>query len=386
MIEQIKDGKKTGTKLTKSKRFTGVYHSVLSNGDKSFYVVYKINGKTNKVFIGKESEGINEPFCHQKRNEAINKLRFGDDTPIIKHKQKDGITFKEAVNRYVQSKDISKKVSHAYTAIENIFGSNSLDTITPETIDKFKKELVSNNKSPKTVLSYLERISAVFNFAIDRELFKGLNPCKKVDKPKIDNARERFLNHDEVEQLKEAVKDKSELLLFVELSLSTGGRLETITSITKKDINLTNGIINLKNHKTNNTYSGYIDNTSSLLPLLTQRYRMLKNPNDLLLDTRGRAINQESFKQSVKCISRSIQKALQPILNKLFNQGLDAKDAKNRVVIHTLRHTFASHLAINSVPIYTIMELLDHKNIEETLRYAKLSPKNGREAIRGLWK
>ena len=28
--------------------------------------------------IGKQSEGINEAFCHQKRNDAINNIKFGE--------------------------------------------------------------------------------------------------------------------------------------------------------------------------------------------------------------------------------------------------------------------------------------------------------------------
>jgi site-specific recombinase XerD len=54
-------------------------------------------------------------------------------------------------------------------------------------------------------------------------------------------------------------------------------------------------------------------------------------------------------------------------------------------VIHTLRHAFASHLAIKGVPIFTIMKLLDHKDIKDTLRYAKLAHDNGLEAVKELW-
>ncbi|MDR2100756.1 MAG: site-specific integrase [Campylobacteraceae bacterium] len=188
-----------------------------------------------------------------------------------------------------------------------------------------------------------------------------------MDKPKVDNNRERYLNTDEIKLLKDTIKNKPELLLFIELSLSTGARLKTITSIAKKDINLITRTIQLQNHKSKNSYKGFVSN--NLLSLLTQRYQELKNPNDLLLDTDA----------------RTIQKQLQPLLNKLFNDGFDTKDAKNRVVIHTLRHTFASHLAIKGVPIFTIMKLLDHKRIEETLRYAKLAPDNGLEEVKGLW-
>ncbi|MDR1614250.1 MAG: tyrosine-type recombinase/integrase [Campylobacteraceae bacterium] len=361
-----------GTKLIKSKKFKGVYHSILSNGgkhnDKSFYVIYKLNGKTHKVFMGKESEGINEPFCAQQRNDIINKARFGEDAPIVKYKNKSGVLFSDMVEKYVQSKTNSRKVTLAYIAIKDIFGNSRLDEITIDAVNKFKNKLISDNKSPKTVTTYLQRINTIFNFAIDRELFKGQNPCKKVDKPKIDNERVRYLAHDEVTQLKEAIKDKPMLLLFVELSLSTGGRLETITSISKKDINLISCAIQLKNHKTNNTYAGFI--SDSLLLLLKARYSELQTPNDKVITTSP----------------KTIQKQLQPLLNKLFNQGLDTKDTKNRVVVHTLRHTFASHLAINGVSIFTIMKLLDYKDIKDTLRYAKLSPDNGLEAVRGLWK
>ena len=53
-------------------------------------------------------------------------------------------------------------------------------------------------------------------------------------------------------------------------------------------------------------------------------------------------------------------------------------------MIHTLRHTFASQLAIAETPIYTIMRLMDHADISQTIRYAKLSSANGRDAVFAL--
>ena len=67
-----------------------------------------------------------------------------------------------------------------------------------------------------------------------------------------------------------------------------------------------------------------------------------------------------------------------------LRKSRDLEDRKNKVVIHTLRHTFASHLAINGTPIFTIQKLMNHKDIKMTLRYAKLSPDSGREAILNL--
>lgn len=80
-----------------------------------------------------------------------------------------------------------------------------------------------------------------------------------------------------------------------------------------------------------------------------------------------------------------ISRKLRPILNKLFNKNLDKNDTQNRVVIHTLRHTFASHLAINGTPIFIIQNLMNHKDIKMTMRYAKLSPDSGREFVQKLY-
>lgn len=49
---------------------------------------------------------------------------------------------------------------------------------------------------------------------------------------------------------------------------------------------------------------------------------------------------------------RLITEHLRETLNRLFNQGIT--NTKQKVVIHTLRHTFASHLAIQGTPIQII--------------------------------
>ena len=76
---------------------------------------------------------------------------------------------------------------------------------------------------------------------------------------------------------------------------------------------------------------------------------------------------------------------MRPIYNELFNSDLDLMDAKNRVVNHTLRHTFASHLAIKGVSLFTIQKLLNHKDIKMTLRYMKLSEEGKVTAVEKIY-
>ena len=98
-------------------------------------------------------------------------------------------------------------------------------------------------------------------------------------------------------------------------------------------------------------------------------------PTDYIIGKRSKALS-----------TNALSNVLRPILNKLFNVGLDRDDRKNRAVIHTLRHTFASHLAINSTPIFTIQKLMNHKDIKMTMRYAKLAPDSGLEMVKELYK
>jgi integrase len=48
---------------------------------------------------------------------------------------------------------------------------------------------------------------------------------------------------------------------------------------------------------------------------------------------------------------------------------------------HTLRHTFASHLAMNGTPLNIVQTLLGHSSITTTMRYAHVAPSALRTAI-----
>jgi integrase len=51
---------------------------------------------------------------------------------------------------------------------------------------------------------------------------------------------------------------------------------------------------------------------------------------------------------------------------------------------HDLRHSFASHLVMRGVSIKAVQELLRHKNIQMTMRYAHLSQEHKKEAVNAL--
>lgn len=62
-----------------------------------------------------------------------------------------------------------------------------------------------------------------------------------------------------------------------------------------------------------------------------------------------------------------------------FNNGIE--DRRQKVCFHSLRHTFASWLALEGLPILTIKELMRHSTLQMTESYSHLSPDHKREAI-----
>ena len=69
-------------------------------------------------------------------------------------------------------------------------------------------------------------------------------------------------------------------------------------------------------------------------------------------------------KYSIRSIQQLMQKAL-------LNIGL----ADKNYTVHTIRHSFATHLIDNGVDLHTVKELMGHSNLQTTMRYLHLTAK-----------
>jgi integrase len=222
---------------------------------------------------------------------------------------------------------------------------------------------------PATVNFIIDQIGSIFNWAIESEL-TDKNPCKSVKKLKVDNARLRYLELDEIKRLKETLQNDKLLYYFVLLGLATGGRLQTLCNIKPSDFK-DNGTIKLFDFKNNSEYYGFINKDLG------------KQVQQFIIGTNKKE-DEYLFKntQNQNYTNQYYYRKLQPIFDILFNpEGTDPLD---KVTIHTLRHTFASQLAINETPILTIKKLMNHNDINATMRYAKLSKSSGEVHVNRL--
>ena len=141
--------------------------------------------------------------------------------------------------------------------------------------------------------------------------------------------------------------------LIVSTLVETGMRWGELASLQWGDVDLADQHLIIRKDK---------DNTFRVLPLTTRATESLRQLHSL---------GQIPF----VCRPDSIRKGL--------------RDAAGRAEIkhvhpHMLRHTFATRLRDRGVPLDRIMELLGHKTMAMTLRYAKARPEQLREAIRAL--
>lgn len=372
-------------------KFTGVYYRDLQNGERVFLITYKVNGKFKKEKIGTSKEGITANYASKIRAKRTSIDRLKEDAPMFINQKLP--TFDECFNLYyksIENKSDSLNTKRRYELhVKSTFGHIKIDDITTQMVDDFKlkaKKLKSlktgREYAPKTINDWINVIGTVFNYMISKKDLNIKNPAiaTKVEREKVDNDRERYLELDEIKKIWDALDNRQEyfnnqirdevtenIKVFLALSISTGSRLRSVLTISKADINLNTNTVIIKNHKSNRTYNGYIH--PAYKEIIVKRIEKL-SPTDYLVNSSPNELNRVA-----------INKVLQPIFDKLFNQGLKVEDSKRRVVIHTLRHTFASLLAIQGTPIYTIMKLMDHADISQTIRYAKLSPDSGKEAV-----
>lgn len=374
----------------KSKKYTGVYYRELEDGDRVFEFTYKdLEGKKKWIKVGLASYNINESFANRKRIETINKLKLDGDEPdfIKKRKPVKKISLNAVANKYFADYEMRAKPNifkeslfKYQNKVEPYFGKTPVDEITKEAVEKWLKSFKKDYKQA-SINSYHATFKAVVNYGIKefKELERVINPLQKISMKDPENERERVLSTNEIKHLFECLIHKPKAYLYVAVALGTGARPKAIITTQKKDFDIANRTLTFPALKKGKRYP---------VPLIDSLYKQLiEATKDLNAD--DYIFHPDNPKTiTTRPISyEGIKRQIQPLLDDLFNQGLDNNDRKHRVTFYTFRHTFATHLVKNPhVNILDVKKLMSHSRLQMTERYAKVELHQGTQnALNNLY-
>jgi integrase len=352
--------------------------------DRYFAIRYQAAGIRKEEGLGWESDGwtLEKAVSTLIALKEANKKGEGptrlsekrEESKARKAKEKaDTVTFKDIFDKYYYPQAKVEKVLKSHKRekslydcwIEPVIGELPLKKIAPIHLERVKKNMRDADLSARSIQYCLAVIRQVFNYAYRNGMHTGDNPVKKVKSPKVDNRRIRFLSGSEVALLLKALKkENQEVWEMALISLHTGMRASEIFRLRWIDIDTDNGIITAKDTKNTRTRHTYM--TSGVKKIL--KSKTLGAADDLIypgLDGSERREVPETFRTVVSNLN--------------FNKGI--KDRRDRVVFHTLRHTYASWLVQNGENLYVVKERLGHSTMAMTERYSHLAPENAAGSI-----
>ena len=230
-----------------------------------------------------------------------------------------------------------------------------------------KKQAAASSRNVK-----LAAIRSFYNFLVKAGYIQN-NPCDNVENPKIKIEKEIvYLEKDEIEKIKEEidadtsyqylewmkVRDK----LIITLDCRTGLRKTALSEINISDIDFDNNkiLVTEKGNITREVYFGE-DTKKLIIEWLSYREKVMKDSDcdALFISKRKSRISTVTIDQMIVKYSSKIGK---------------------RISSHKMRATCATNLYEQTHDIYIVKDVLGHKNVANTQRYANVSEKKKKQA------
>ena len=316
-----------------------------------WYIDYYVEGRRRREKIG-PSKKLAETVL-AKRKVEIAEGRFLD---IWKQPK---VRFEDFAAEYLEfSKNNKRSWTRDRVSIKNLrvaFGGKCLSDIAPLMVEHYKAKRKSE-VAPASVNRELACLKHMFTKAIEWGMATE-SPAKKVKLLRENNTRLRYLTPEEAKRLIGAAGLHLKPILIV--ALNTGMRKGEILSLKWEDIHWKRGVILLTDTKNGQWRE---------IPM-----------NGILTETLKNMMKQSN---SPYVFPSWTGKPFTEV-RKSFDSALRAAGIEN-FRFHDCRHTFASHLVMAGVDLTTVKELLGHKCIAMTMRYAHLSALHKKQAVEKL--
>lgn len=213
----------------------------------------------------------------------------------------------------------------------------------------------------RSVSKLLSALRSFFMF-LEKERLRTDNPVLLIEKPRRREYLPKTLSREEVEEVLDEFRDDNDLLLLrdyalFELVYSSGMRISEVVNLplsawTKEDGSLR--VIGKRN-KERIVFIGEIASNAIEYYLANVRPHLYKGEKKakgmMFLGRKGEMLTRQA-----------VHKRFHERISRL---GIDA-------TVHTLRHSFATHMIENGADIRSVQEMLGHSDIKTTQIYTHL--------------
>ena len=230
-------------------------------------------------------------------------------------------------------------------SLADFLGDNCrLRSINQSRIEDWQRDLVAKGLKPQSINSYLRHIRAALNKAVEQGLLRQAPRLKNLRQPK---PAPRHLDLVEVRRLLDAETNYERRRVWV-FCLWTGARRQEAAALQWNDIHLVKkpyAVLSGKGQK------------QRLVPLLPVVIKHLGPPREL----------GPVFTFTIRGKKRSVSP---DTLSHWFKKAAK-KAGLPRARLHDLRHTAATYMLSQGVPVRFVQEILGHANITTTEGYSK---------------
>ncbi len=288
--------------------------------------------------------------------------------PVVK--QIANYTFKELAEEYEKwaERQRSFRSKQGFIGqLKDVFGNLPLRRFNSMLVEQYQTERMQKGNKPATVNRLVATLKHMFTKAVEWEMVEEyvLKRIRKVKLLEENNKRLRYLSKEECQNLIKSCDDH--LRPIVTMALNTGMRKGEILTLKWDNVDLRHGFILLD--QTKNGERREIPINSTLKETLTELFQGTKDrPRRIDVPY---VFSDPSNGKPYQDVKRSFRSALKKAKISDFH-------------FHDLRHTFASHLVMAGQDLTTVKELLGHKTLTMTLRYAHLAPTHKVKALQVL--
>jgi integrase/recombinase XerD len=247
--------------------------------------------------------------------------------------------------------------SHIYSCKRfAAFLKRSPDTATADDVRRFQIELAESGTSIQNRNRIMTGVKFLFRVTLRRlDLAAEIYHIREPEKLAL------VMSADEIKRLL-AMASSLKTRVLLSLGYGCGLRAGEIVRLKVKHIDRAQGVIRIEQGKGGKDRNVMLPD--EMLGLLRQWWKARRGYDTHLLPV------QEQFlfpgrKAGTPMTTRQ--------LSRLFQETAEAAGVKKGVTLHTLRHSFATHLLEDDTHIRTLQALLGHAKLETTARYAHVA-------------